>query len=173
MKSIGIYPGTFDPIHEGHVAFANAAIAQCGLDEVYFVPEHKPRGKTNVRDLQERVAIIRETLNQTSDLNIITLASKRFTVHETLPGIESRFGPANFTLLVGSDVAMTLAKWPNCDRMLKKWSLAVGIRHDDKPEDIDAVLEGIERAHRFKIRRAFIRTAKASVSSSQLRNVTK
>jgi nicotinate-nucleotide adenylyltransferase len=48
MKKIGIFAGTFDPIHEGHVAFAQAVLADLSLDKIYFLPERQPRRKTNV-----------------------------------------------------------------------------------------------------------------------------
>jgi cytidyltransferase-like protein len=48
MKHIGIYPGSFDPVHEGHFAFAKAALETGRLDTVIFLPEMKPRGKPQV-----------------------------------------------------------------------------------------------------------------------------
>ncbi|MEI9913739.1 MAG: adenylyltransferase/cytidyltransferase family protein [Candidatus Saccharibacteria bacterium] len=38
-RKIGIYAGSFDPIHLGHITFALQAIEQAGLDKVYFLPE--------------------------------------------------------------------------------------------------------------------------------------
>lgn len=173
MKSIGIYPGTFDPVHDGHLAFAKTAVESCGLDAVCFIPELNPRVKNDVRPLSERVLIIRRALRETPELHVVTLSSDQFTVHETLPEIESLLGPASFTLLIGSDVAITLDKWPECDRLLTTWDIAIGMRHNDDPSDIDTVLKRIEHTHQLQIRRTFIRTDKASISSSQLRDAPK
>ena len=45
-KSVGIYSGTFDPVHTGHVAFALEAAQVANLQKVVFLPEETPREKT-------------------------------------------------------------------------------------------------------------------------------
>ncbi|HEU5121705.1 MAG TPA: adenylyltransferase/cytidyltransferase family protein, partial [Candidatus Saccharimonadales bacterium] len=58
MRRIGIYSGTFDPVHYGHIAFAASAIRACNLDEVVFLPEPQPRYKAGVTDIAHRLALL-------------------------------------------------------------------------------------------------------------------
>ena len=56
---VGIYPGAFDPVHKGHIAFALAAITAHQLDKVFFLPEPSPRHKQGVKALDHRVEMVR------------------------------------------------------------------------------------------------------------------
>lgn len=169
MKSIGIYPGTFDPIHEGHLSFAQAALKECLLDVVYLVPEKTPRHKTEVTDLGTRTDEIRNALTRVPGLEVIGLTSDQFTVSATLPEIQASLGPATFTLLLGSDVAKRLESWPHVETLLKSWRLAIGMRIRDNAKDIEKVIEKIQNRHRVSVDRTFIYTDKSDVSSSVLR----
>ncbi len=64
MTRRGAYPGTFDPPTIAHVAIAEAAHRQCGLDRVEFVVNREPLGKRGVRPLATRIAML-EALAQT------------------------------------------------------------------------------------------------------------
>jgi nicotinate-nucleotide adenylyltransferase len=170
VKSIGIYPGTFDPIHEGHTAFALAAISECNLSMIYFAPEKVPRDKFNVTDLQVRIANMRSVLGQNPTFDILSLSSDRFTVTNTKPEIEARLSPAQYTLLLGSDVAIRLEGWPDIDALLSKWGLAIGMRNSDNAKNIELMIKRLEKRYGFSIRRSFIYTDKAGLSSSGFRH---
>ena len=55
---VGILSGSFDPVHKGHIAFAIDAMKQAKLDEVYFLPEVKPRRKPGVSHVSHRIAML-------------------------------------------------------------------------------------------------------------------
>jgi nicotinate-nucleotide adenylyltransferase len=48
MARIGVYSGTFDPAHSGHLAFATAAVDECGLDLLYMLVEENPWRKSGM-----------------------------------------------------------------------------------------------------------------------------
>jgi nicotinic acid mononucleotide adenylyltransferase len=54
----GAYPGTFDPPTVAHLAIAEAARSQCGLDRVDFIVNRSPLGKVDTRPLDARVAML-------------------------------------------------------------------------------------------------------------------
>ena len=144
MRSIGIYPGAFDPVHAGHIAFAREAKRICGLDEVVFLPEPSPRGKQDVTRLSDRLALLRASLAD-EGLRVATLTSQQFTVHQTLPEIEQLFPDATLTLLAGSDVARTFQyRWPGLETLLMRVSLAIGLRGDDVPAEMHDIMASLE-----------------------------
>lgn len=167
---VGIYPGTFDPIHPGHVDFAIQAMRECGLDTVIFLPEPKPRSKQNVTRLSHRLALISLAIQSEPGLAVLRLNSQRFTVRSTLPKLESRFGGAHLTFLMGSDVARSLGHWIDVKNLLCHVSLAIGLRKDDNPEEITAAMDQLSRMHGVSIQYTVISAAHADTTSSEIRS---
>lgn len=165
MKRIGIYPGTFDPIHAGHIAFAQEAMRTCKLDEVIFLPEHSPRYKTGVTDIIHRTALIRLATQDMPQLSVEILSSLQFSVKDTLQELRALRSNARLTLLVGSDVAQTLSSWQNVNTLLRDLSLVIGIREGDGEKALARELRNLANDQI-----TFVTTRHASVSSSAIRN---
>src|SRR5688572_27140829 len=101
---IGIYSGTFDPIHLGHVAFAKEALKQCGLEKVYFLVEPRPRRKQGVKALEHRQAMVELAIAKEPALGSIILDHARFSVRQTLPVLQARFEGSEIVFLMGDDM---------------------------------------------------------------------
>lgn len=165
----GIYPGTFDPVHKGHIAFALETMKACELDEVIFLPEHSPRGKDNVTHISQRVTSLRQNLTD-AGLSVVELSSKRFTVTDTLPELQQLFKTSKLTLLVGSDMARTFSyRWEGLEVLLRTVSLAIGIRGDDTPEHMLAIVNELQRKHGVAIQHSIVHTPYPNLASSLLR----
>lgn len=167
MKRIGIYAGTFDPIHNGHLAFARDALRR-GTDMVYFLPEPRPRRKQGVRALEHRVGMIESAIHGEPKLGIIRLEQARFTVQDTLPVIEQRFPGVELVFLFGDDVIWHLADWPNVSDLVSRVSLLVAIRQDSYPaveRRLTVLASTTGRAFRYEI----IPSPAAGISSSLIR----
>jgi nicotinate-nucleotide adenylyltransferase len=148
IKRVGIFAGTFDPVHDGHVAFALAAIAQRGLNEVIFLPERMPRGKHHVTDMQHRVEMIRAAIAGHTNLKVVELPEDQFTVAATLPALECMLPDASLSLLVGTDVAHGLKYWANADTLLAKVEIIVAVREGDKaPVGVTATVVHVSHPH--------------------------
>lgn len=131
MKRIGIYSGTFDPVHAGHVSFAVQALEAGKLDAVYFLPERRPRDKTGSEHFGHRTAMLVRATRPHRRLHVLELEDVSFSVATTLPRLRKRFPKAQLVLLVGSDVAQYLPTWPNADQLLQQVELLVGVRAAD------------------------------------------
>lgn len=139
MKRIGIYPGTFDPVHAGHIAFALQSIKQCRLDQVVFLPETHPRGKQNVTDVTLRSKQLDKTLLEYPALSSLLIPSSPFTISGTLPELQHLFPAAQFTLMIGSDVFTMMPHWPNIDTLMTEVDIAVGLRRNDTVTDMKKI----------------------------------
>lgn len=144
-QRIGIYPGTFDPLHAGHIAFAEASLRICNLDTVYFLPEPKPRNKPQATEITVRTILLRQALTQTPNLRIFSPKSERFTVSQTLPELTAAYPNATFVMLVGSDVFKNIVHWDNLAMLAQALGFTVGLRNDDTVEDIDTVARQISK----------------------------
>lgn len=171
-RRIGIYSGAFDPVHPGHIAFAQAALGLCGLAEVVCIPEQKPRGKAHVGDIGQRMALLERTVHAISGLRVMQLESEQFTVRQTLPELHGLFPGSHLTFLFGSDVVRTLHQWEGIDTLLNNAALAVGVRSTDQPDEITAVISQLAHQYRLSIPYTLITTPESHLSSSQFRNGT-
>ncbi len=136
---IGIYSGTFNPIHAGHISFALQAIETAGLDRVYFLPERYRQKKDDVAHFGHRTAMIRQALKPHKQLDLLELNDISFSVKKTWPYLLNRFNGNDLSLLVGSDVLMALGTWPYVDVLLETAELIVGVRSGDA-DKIDTAL---------------------------------
>lgn len=166
---IGIYPGAFDPVHNGHVAFAEAAILKHNLDKVFFLPEPRPRHKQGVKALEHRTAMVELAIQGNAKLGLIVLEQQRFTVHETWPLLVSRFEGADSFMLLGSDVASRLASWPNIEELAKTAPrFIVALRGEDAAH-MRSMLQTMRKVKKLDLHYSLIETQHSVYSSSKIR----
>lgn len=167
-RRIGIYPGTFDPVHVGHIAFALQAMKSARLDYVYFLPERSPRRKEHVSHYGHRVAMLRRAIRPHSRCGLIDLATKQFNVIKTLPELQAKVGKeTTLVFLVGSDVALYLPSWENADILARQAELCVGLRESTTEEMVRNMLAPLPfSAAGLTVVRAFA----SDVSSSKIRS---
>jgi nicotinate-nucleotide adenylyltransferase len=165
-RNIGIYSGSFDPVHEGHIAFAKEAAAMCDLETIIFMPERFPRSKPNVTPISERLTELEIALTNTP-FKVLNAHADQFTVDETLTELEALYPDMDFTFLMGSDVALNLQHWKNIERLASRYTFAIGMRQSETKESVESVL------HALTIQRyVLVTTPYAHLSSSGLRSST-
>lgn len=129
-QKIGFYSGTFDPIHDGHVAFAQAVLEELALDQIILLPERAPRGKQNVTAIDARAAAMTARLKNSPRLTVRVLDEPTFSLPHTLDYLRAEYPSCELTFLFGSDVARGITSWPGVDRLLGQAHIAVGLRGD-------------------------------------------
>jgi len=113
---LGIYGGSFDPVHLGHLLVAQAAMEELGLDKLFFVPaaqspfkpENKPAADV-VRLQLLRLALAGKTHCEIDDQEI-RRGGISYTV-DTLRDYANRFSGAELFYLIGADNAAKLSEW--------------------------------------------------------------
>lgn len=122
---IGIFGGTFDPIHVGHLIIAEGARAELGLAQVLFVPAGRPWLKVNrtVTSVADRVEMTRRAIMANPHFELCTLEVERsgpsYTV-DTLLALGERFGAeASFFFILGCDSLAELALWKEPTRLIQ------------------------------------------------------
>ncbi|WP_437221756.1 nicotinate-nucleotide adenylyltransferase [Planctomicrobium sp. SH661] len=113
---IGIYGGSFDPIHLGHLLLAESAREACGLDQVWFIPAaHSPLKETAPHaTAKQRVEMLRLALAGYPAFVLSDLEIKRkgvsYTV-ETLTEISNKHPDAELFLIMGADSVADFPRW--------------------------------------------------------------
>jgi nicotinate-nucleotide adenylyltransferase len=95
---IGIYSGGFDPVHVGHIVFALKAQKVAGLEQVYFVPERRPRHGVEPEHYVHRSAMLRQALQPYKQFEIFDLPDARLT-SRSLGRVVEALPPAELSLL--------------------------------------------------------------------------
>lgn len=140
-KRVGIYAGTFNPVHAGHVTFALQTMQAAKLDKLYFLPERRPRHKKGVEHFGHRVAMLERALRPHPKLEVLELDDISFSVNRTLPRLESMFPGDRLVFLFGSDVVPFITGWQQIDRLFATSELAVGIRENQNLDKIQSMIE--------------------------------
>ena len=139
-RRVGIYAGTFDPVHAGHIAFALQAIKAASLDKVYFLPERRPRGKQQVEHFAHRVGMVKQAIKPHPQFDVMELVDVSFSVERTLPYLQKQFPGDELVFLFGSDVVPVLSEWPNAERLLSDAELVIGLRSKDDGETLKRII---------------------------------
>lgn len=167
MGRVGIFSGTFDPVHRGHIAFALAALKQCALDKVVLLPERSPRGKVGVSDFKHRLHMVKLAVRPHRKLSVLALDDNTFTVGGTLPQLQDQYPGAELVMLFGSDVVQTFGfRWPGLDVLLKSVELAVSTRAGETEDALKSFFESFDMPHTVH----FVHGPHAHVSATEVRN---
>lgn len=168
---IGIFGGTFNPPHIGHLVCAQEALVQLGLDRVVLMPVSVPPHKevpddpgADVRLEMCRLAVARDERLDVSDLEVAR-GGRSFTV-DTLREIHARNPGDDLTFIVGGDMARSLPAWREPEALLSLATLGVAERAGAVREDIAARLASL---HEDEGRVRFFDMPRIDVSSSFLR----
>lgn len=115
-RRIGVFGGTFDPVHEAHLDIARAALSQAGLDLVLFVvsarPPHKYAGP--LAPPQDRYDMVAAAIASESQMGVSRIELDRegpsFMV-ETMEELSAHFADASFWLILGMDSLVDFPRW--------------------------------------------------------------
>ena len=107
---IGIISGTFDPIHLGHLALADAAMNKFKLSAIYFAPEPEPRAKKPIANIAQRKKMLRLAIKYNPKFKTLSLSSKTFSVDD-FKELRSVFGNKKIYLIFGHDAYQNTKNW--------------------------------------------------------------
>lgn len=144
----GVFGGTFDPVHVGHIRAARRFIEECGLDELIVVPSGTPPHKS-ATDARLRYEMTRLAFSSEKNVTVSDVETRRAGVSytfDTLCGLEK--DGDELYLLCGSDMLMKFDGWHRSEDILRMCTLAVIVR-DGRPEEKRAVTE---KAHEIRKR---------------------
>lgn len=131
--SVGLFFGSFNPIHIGHMVIANWFVEYTDLDKVWFVvsPQNPFKEKKSLLADHHRLALVRTAIED--DIRFYAsniefdLPQPSYTI-DTLTYLQEKYPDHKFVLLAGSDQLPTFDKWKNPEQILKLYRLYVYAR---------------------------------------------
>ena len=168
-RRVGLLGGTFNPPHIGHLVCASQALAQLGLDRIFFVPVHEPPHKGIEVDpgVAHRVELCRLAVEGDDRLDVslvdADVPGPSYTV-DTLRRLNEWSPGDQLTFVVGGDMALSLPSWREPEAILELADVAVAEREGIRRIDIIDRLAGLP-ADRVR----FFDMPRLDVSSSLVR----
>lgn len=122
MERIGLYGGSFDPVHLGHLLVAQAAREELNLDRIFFIPVAQSPFKPDAKPTPaaERLKMLRLALAGNSHTEVDDQEIKRGGVSYTIDTVRDyvrRFPNAKLFYLIGADHVAQLPKWREADEL--------------------------------------------------------
>lgn len=136
-KKIGIFGGTFNPIHNGHLDIAKGAYVRYSLDRIYFVPTgfsyHKVQDKI-ISD-SDRINMLRLAIKNEEKFLIGEFDLKRegptYSL-DTVTDIKKIEGEGDYYFILGSDAFLKILQWKNIEKLAENVFFLVAIRNDQR-----------------------------------------
>ncbi len=162
---VGLYFGTYNPIHIGHLAIANYMVEYADIDQLWFVvsPQSPHKVKKSLLDDYQRLEMVNRAIEGDYRLRASSIEFRlprpSYTI-DTLTYLKEKHPLHDFYLIMGSDNLENLHKWKNAEVILHDYHVIVYPRPGFKKEEIEAKsnIEIVE-APLMQISSSFIRKA--------------
>src|SRR5579863_7210704 len=137
---VGLYFGSFNPIHHGHLVIANYILQHAHLDQVWFVvsPQNPLKPSATLLNEYHRLHLVRLATEGETRLKALDIEFKlpkpSYTV-DTLAYLQEKYPTHEFSVIMGSDSFQNLPRWKNADWLLRNYSLYIYKRpeHENLP----------------------------------------
>jgi nicotinate-nucleotide adenylyltransferase len=168
MKKIGIYIGAFDPIHEGHISFAESALVTHKLEKIYLLVEPSPKHKQGVKALEHRVNMT--IIGTSNNPNIGTIVPKSpANLDEYLRILQSRFIGYKLALIIPDNAIKRFFQLPNLlNYSFKNTEIIVGLA-DQSPDEVSLRLKLMSETSGLKFKYSWFMSKATKVNSLEIK----
>ncbi|MCQ2460594.1 MAG: nicotinate-nucleotide adenylyltransferase [Clostridia bacterium] len=140
MEKIGIFGGTYNPPHVGHLNIAEQFVEAYGLDRLLIIPTYVPPHKVspNLASCEDRIAMCNATFTDpVYEVSTIEIGRKgKSYTHDTLKELKGIYKDAKFYFLCGDDMLLSLHTWYKPKDILKYCTIVAAVRTDGLSYDV-------------------------------------
>lgn len=174
IKKIGIMGGTFDPIHNAHLALAEAAYEQLSLDYVMFIPACQPPHKINagVSPADIRAQMVKHAIKDNSHFIFSDIELNRtgnsYTT-DTLTELHEEIPDAILYFILGADSLFAIDSWYRPDEIMAKSVLVAAVRDNKTEDEMKEQINYLKKRYNADIR--LLSFPDLDISSHELRHM--
>ncbi|HRD38304.1 MAG TPA: nicotinate (nicotinamide) nucleotide adenylyltransferase [Bacteroidia bacterium] len=139
---IGLFFGSFNPIHVGHMALANYMVEFTDMEQVWFVisPHNPLKEKASLLNQNQRLYMVNVAIEDDARFKSSTiefdLPQPSYTIN-TLVHLKEKYPQHTFSLIIGQDNLENFHRWKNYEEILKKYKLYVYPRPGAKSSELE------------------------------------
>ena len=129
-QNIGLFFGSFNPIHVGHVMIANYMVEFEDMDEVWFIisPQNPFKSKDELLPQEHRLAMVKTAVKEMDNIKAsdieFSLTQPSYTIN-TLTELRKRFPEADFHILMGTDNIVNIHRWKESEKIIENYHILV------------------------------------------------
>ncbi len=176
MVKIGIFGGSFNPIHNAHISFAADFYSKLSLDKLLFIPSYqspfKERNDYQIDDFH-RIKMLELAIDNFPKYDIelfeIMKNETSYTI-DTLKFLNLKYSESKFFLLIGSDQSVKFHKWKNWQEILLKSQLCIANRNNEKIYFDNNINEFLIKNN---IKIEYLNNEEIDISSTKIRELIK
>ncbi|WDT68894.1 nicotinate (nicotinamide) nucleotide adenylyltransferase [Cloacibacterium sp. TD35] len=130
MKKIGLFFGSFNPIHIGHLILANYILENSNMDELWFVvsPQNPFKDKKSLLTDHNRLDMVQLAVKNYPKMRAsnveFSLPKPSYTI-DTLTYLKEKYPNYSFALIMGEDNLDSLPKWKNSEKLMSEYQIIV------------------------------------------------
>ena len=130
MKKIGLFFGSFNPIHIGHLILANYILENSDMDELWFVvsPQNPFKDKKSLLTDHNRLDMVQLAVKNYPKMRAsnveFSLPKPSYTI-DTLTYLKEKYPNYSFALIMGEDNLDSLPKWKNAEKLMSDYQIIV------------------------------------------------
>lgn len=132
---VGVFVGSFDPIHKGHLHIANHLLNNNYVDKIILIPTGDYWTKHPIATLEDRIQMCKFLENENIEVSS-TLGRLEYT-HEILQELEKEYSQNHLFLVIGADTVVNFDKWMNLNDLLKYHIIVVNRDNIDINKYVD------------------------------------
>jgi len=127
---IGLFFGSFNPVHIGHLIIANYMANHTDLDQVWFVvsPHNPLKEKSDLINIYDRLEMAKLAIENAQNIRVsdveLKLPQPSYTI-DTLTYLHEKYPEHQFSLIMGSDNLVSLKKWKNYELILRDYHIHI------------------------------------------------
>ncbi len=161
---IGLFFGSFNPVHIGHLAIANYIVEYADIDKLWFVvsPQNPFKKRNTLLDEIHRYRILIEAIDEDSRFKVSNIEfhlPKPSHTIDTLTYLKEKYPQHEFVLIIGGDNVAGLKKWKNAEILMSNYKFLIYPRPESNLSQIEIANYEIINAPLIEISSSFIRKA--------------
>lgn len=174
MSKIGIFGGSFDPIHNGHLSIAKAALKECDLRHVILMPTKVSPFKVGhkMASSQDRVSMAELIANKNSDFVVSTIEAfddRISYTYETMELFTNEYPDDDIYFIMGTDSFLSIKGWYKWEALVRKYAIIIGVRPGYKEHEMLELKNELEKNYDAEIH--VLSNTEKDISSTEIRNM--
>ncbi|MDO4393277.1 MAG: nicotinate-nucleotide adenylyltransferase [Bacillota bacterium] len=173
MKKIGIFGGSFDPIHEAHISLAQDALRECNLHKVILVPAKLQPFKLDkqVTPAEDRLEMVRRAAQGEENIDVSDYEICRDEIsysYLTMREMSTKYHGCRLYFITGTDAFLMIEKWMEAEELLNSYSFIIGTRPGYREDELKECMNRIKDKYGTEI--ININNVQIDVSSTEIRD---